>query len=108
MNYKKIEADSHLPYQNQIDGCRMLPFSGYLEVWGIAKDHPTKLVGEVVYKHIDAAGYDNSTALQTDSKYVPNQPEALTHLITNYFESCLRMRNLNLWNYLLKEQKVFR
>lgn len=73
----------------------MLPAYWYLGELGIPKDHPTKLEAEAVWMHIDETGDGNSMALQIGSRHAPSQPEALIRLLTNYFESCLRMRNLS-------------
>lgn len=81
----------------------MQPTYEYPVEWGTARFHPTKLEVEAVWRHIDRAGDDNSTDRQTGSIHVPIQPEALNLLLTNYFGNCLRMKNLNPWNYPLED-----
>lgn len=72
---------------------------------GIAKDHPTKQEGEVVLRHIDWTGSYSSKDRRIYSKHVPIQPATLNHLLTNYFGSCLRMKNLNQWSFRLRKKE---
>lgn len=101
LTYRKTEDNLHQLFQNQIIGHHMQPTCEHPVEWGIARVHPTKPEAAAVWWHIGWAGDDNSTDRQTGSIHVPTPPEALNLLLTNYFGNCLRMKNLEWWNYPL-------
>lgn len=59
LSYKKTEDGFHQWCQDRIIRCRSLPTYWHPLLVETAKDHPTMQEGEVVWKHIGYAGYDN-------------------------------------------------